>query len=163
MIEMIRLDERLIHGQVALAWTRALGIERIIVADDAAAGNELEKKTLMLAAPSGCRVAIVTVERALALLADPRSASLRILVLVRTLDALLSVARGAPGARLVNVGNFGRLAPCPCPDERRAFGANLYATEEEAQTLREVTRLGIPCEVRAVPAEAPRDLAEVLA
>lgn len=66
MIKSIRLDERLIHGQVATKWSRVLGVNRIIVANDEAASNEVMQKSLMMAAPSTCKVAIVPVEKAVA-------------------------------------------------------------------------------------------------
>lgn len=40
MIEMIRLDDRLVHGQVAVIWSKRLGVDRIIVASDEAANDE---------------------------------------------------------------------------------------------------------------------------
>lgn len=39
MIKMVRLDERMIHGQIAIKWSRHLDVNRIIVADDDAANN----------------------------------------------------------------------------------------------------------------------------
>ena len=52
MIKWVRLDERMIHGQVATKWSQLLGVNRIIVADDQAASNEIIKKSLMMAAPA---------------------------------------------------------------------------------------------------------------
>ena len=49
MVKALRVDERLIHGQVAMAWTRDLGIQGIMVADDEAASNEMQKMTLKMA------------------------------------------------------------------------------------------------------------------
>ena len=54
MINHIRLDERLIHGQVAIKWSRHTGVNRIIVANDDAAKNPIIQKSLMMAAPSTC-------------------------------------------------------------------------------------------------------------
>ena len=53
MVKALRVDERLIHGQVAMAWTRDLGIQGIMVADDEAASNEMQKMTLKMAVPDG--------------------------------------------------------------------------------------------------------------
>jgi PTS system mannose-specific IIB component len=39
MIKLIRLDERLIHGQVAIRWSKYLGVDRILVLNDEAAKN----------------------------------------------------------------------------------------------------------------------------
>ncbi|WP_082397839.1 PTS sugar transporter subunit IIB [Lacticaseibacillus camelliae] len=44
MIEMMRVDDRLIHGQVALLWSKELQLNRIIVANDRAAASEIQKK-----------------------------------------------------------------------------------------------------------------------
>ena len=42
MIKAIRIDERLIHGQVAVAWSTTLGVDSILVANDKAASDEIE-------------------------------------------------------------------------------------------------------------------------
>lgn len=52
MINLIRIDERLLHGQVAYAWTRHLGINCILVANDQVVNNELSKISLNLAKPA---------------------------------------------------------------------------------------------------------------
>ena len=81
MIKWVRLDERMIHGQVATKWSQLLGVNRIIVADDQAASNEIIKKSLLMAAPANCKTAIVSVEKAIALCNDPRAEALSILLL----------------------------------------------------------------------------------
>lgn len=111
MIKMVRLDERLIHGQVATKWSRLLGVDRIIVADDDAAANDVMQKTLMMAAPDNVKVAIVPVDRAVALCNDPRSSTLEILAIVATPESLLKVVSEVRGVDRVNIGNYGRVAP----------------------------------------------------
>ena len=51
MIALLRIDERLIHGQVATSWSKALDIDTIVCASDEAAQNPLKKKMLLIAAP----------------------------------------------------------------------------------------------------------------
>ena len=53
MIALLRIDERLIHGQVATSWSKALDIDTIVCASDEAAQNPLKKKMLLIAAPPG--------------------------------------------------------------------------------------------------------------
>ena len=48
MIKWVRLDERMIHGQVATKWSRTLGVDRIVVADDTAAASDIMQKSLMI-------------------------------------------------------------------------------------------------------------------
>lgn len=52
-ISLIRVDDRLIHGQVVMGWTQALGIQQILVADDETAADQGQKMLLLLAVPAG--------------------------------------------------------------------------------------------------------------
>ena len=63
MISMLRVDDRLIHGQVAVMWSKQLAVTRIIVANDEIAANELQASALKMAAPAGVKAAILPVER----------------------------------------------------------------------------------------------------
>lgn len=100
MIKWVRLDERMIHGQVATKWSRTLGVDRIVVADDTAAASDIMQKSLMMAAPATCKTAIVTVDKAVSLCNDPRAAGLKILLIVSTPENLLRVAKdtGSPAS-----------------------------------------------------------------
>ena len=55
MIKLVRLDYRLLHGQVVFAWTGHVSAQRIIVVDDEAAGDELKKSALTLSKPTGVK------------------------------------------------------------------------------------------------------------
>ena len=59
-----RIDERLIHGQVAGIWSTSLSTQRIIVANDEAATDPLQKSSLRMAAPSSMRLSVLGVEAA---------------------------------------------------------------------------------------------------
>ena len=61
----IRIDDRLIHGQVATMWTNNLGATRIMVINDEVANNDLQKSVLRMAAPSNVSTSIITRETAL--------------------------------------------------------------------------------------------------
>lgn len=82
MIKAVRIDERLIHGQVAMTWTKSLNLTGLVVASDEAATNDIQKMTLKMAAPSNVKVIIKTVDDAIHLLKDPRAKDMRLMVLV---------------------------------------------------------------------------------
>ena len=112
MLKLIRLDERLIHGQIAIKWSRHTGVDRIIVANDAAAENSVIQKSLMMAAPATCKTAIVSIDKAIALMNNPKSADHKILLLVNNPDDLLKILTSIEDKpETVNVGNYGRIAP----------------------------------------------------
>ena len=162
MIKLVRLDERMIHGQVATKWSRLLQVNRIVVADDTAAASDVIQKSLMMAAPTTCKTAIVTVDKAIALCNDPRAESLSILLIVSTPENLLRVVKEVKGVPQVNVGNYGRIAPKYGDQMRKTYHRNLYAYDEEAAILKEVIATGIPCNMQTIPDDAPLDLAKVL-
>lgn len=162
MIKLVRLDERMIHGQVATKWSRLLGVDRIVVADDAAAESDIMQKSLMMAAPSTCKVAIVSVDKAISLCNNPKAHDLSILVIVSTPASLLRIVTEMHDVPAVNIGNYGRIAPKRDGEPRRTYSKNLYAYDDEAETLRKVMATGIPCSVQTIPDDQPVDLAKQL-
>lgn len=62
MIKLLRIDDRLIHGQVAMGWTKFVGADLIIVIDDESATNKMKKMILTLAKPAGVDLLIETEE-----------------------------------------------------------------------------------------------------
>ena len=55
-IEMVRIDDRLIHGQIVAAWVKRLGINRIWIIDDGVAKDEFLKNVITMVAPSGIKL-----------------------------------------------------------------------------------------------------------
>jgi mannose/fructose/N-acetylgalactosamine-specific phosphotransferase system component IIB len=109
-IALVRVDDRLIHGQVVLGWVRMVGATRIVVADDAVAKDEMQKTLMQFAAPPGVQTTIISVDEAGAALAHEGFPDDTVMVLVpgpRELTQLM--AAGVP-LRKVNVGNV-RAAP----------------------------------------------------
>jgi mannose/fructose/N-acetylgalactosamine-specific phosphotransferase system component IIB len=103
-----RVDDRLIHGQVAVAWRQHLGYEEIWIVDDGVAADPLLQEALSLATPSNLPVRAYSLEQASEALQVPPSQ--RVLLLFRRLQtALALVERGVPLAQL----NIGSLAPNP--------------------------------------------------
>ncbi len=118
MISLVRLDERLIHGQVAIKWSRHTGVDRIVVIDEKAANNGIIQKSLMMAAPNTVKVAIKSVDAGIKLLQDPRCEAMKILIIVSNINDLNKVLESVKGIPLVNIGNYGRVAPKKGSEER---------------------------------------------
>lgn len=92
MIKLFRIDERLIHGQIAIKWSRHTGVDSIVVANDNAAASPMIQKSLKMAAPPGIKTVIKTLDSAITTLNDPRCEPLKVLVLVNSpADALKMV------------------------------------------------------------------------
>ncbi len=162
MIVMVRLDERLIHGQVAIKWSRHTGVDRIVVVSDEAAANPLIQKSLMMAAPATAKTAIKSIADALTLLKDPRIENHKVLVIVASPEDLLTIVQNISGIGLVNVGNYGRIAPRQGELMRKSYRSNLYAYDNEVEVLKKVIATGIKCNYQTIPDDTPDDLEKVL-
>ena len=105
MILQLRLDERLIHGQVVTAWSRALNVDTLIAANDRVANDEFQVKMLLMTAPVGKKVHVKTVDETIRLLDDPRADKMRIMILVDNPADAIKLVKALP-IKDVNVANY---------------------------------------------------------
>lgn len=163
MLKLIRLDERLIHGQIAIKWSRHTGVDRIIVANDAAAENSVIQKSLMMAAPATCKTAIISVDKAIDMMKNPKAADHKILILVNNPDDLLRILTNIEEKpETVNIGNYGRIAPKRNGVVRPTYRLNLYLYDDEKETLKKVLDLGYNTTYQTTPEETAEPLAKAL-
>jgi len=162
MVKLLRLDERLIHGQIAIKWSRHLSVNRILVLNDEAAKNDLIKKSLMMAAPSTVKVAITSMDEGIDILNDPRGDSLSILVLVKTPQDALEILNRVKGIKTVNVGNFGRVAARIGADPRKTYRSNLYLYDSEVFILKQILETGVECVYQTTPEDNPESINKII-
>lgn len=148
MIVLLRVDDRLVHGQVVLGWGSALRPDRILLADDAVAANEWERQ-LYTAASVEIVVSVATLAEAAKQLTGGVFDRERVLVVVRHPAAVLALMDLGVSVAEANVGGLhfrqGR--------ERIADGVFIDA-EERAQ-LRALVKRGVLLDGRPVPGGPP--------
>jgi mannose/fructose/N-acetylgalactosamine-specific phosphotransferase system component IIB len=154
-ISLIRVDDRLIHGQVVMGWTQALGIQQILVADDATAANPVQKNLLLLAVPAGIAADVLSIQDAARIIAASTS-EVRTIVLVKGPTELLALKRAGVSMSEVNVGNV-HTAP-----GRRKLTKEVHATEGEIQIWRELAGDGVHLEAQWLPGQARTDLGKLV-
>ncbi|MCT1905237.1 PTS sugar transporter subunit IIB [Oceanobacillus sojae] len=103
-----RIDDRMIHGQVATQWTNHLEVTRIMVINDEVASDEMKKMVVRMAAPPNVSTSIINKELALNNISSGKYAGQRVLVIsVSPLDIEFLINGGLP-IKSVNVGNLSR-------------------------------------------------------
>lgn len=156
MIVLVRVDNRLLHGQILETWIPRLGIGEVVVADDEAAASPFARAAMTLCVPPDLPARIAAVrEVPWAALAASRAP---VLVLVRDVAAL--VAARAAGLRpeiapIVNLGNV-HFAP-----GRRPITPSVFLSGEEVDALRALAAEGFRIEARAIPSESPAGMGEI--
>ncbi len=161
MITFFRIDERLIHGQIAIKWSKLTGVDHIIVANDAAAANPIIQKSLMMAAPAGIKTVIKTIEESIKLANDPRAEKFKIMVLVNSPTDAFKFVSAVEGIPYINLGNYGRIAP-PLPDHpRKAYGAHIYCNDVEVEEFRKLIATGLKCIYQVTPESSSEDVTRI--
>lgn len=161
MIAMMRVDDRLIHGQVAVMWSKELGIQRIIVASDTVAANEIQVNALKMAAPAGVKAAILPVDKAVEILKDPRAAQMRILVISNNPEDLLGVAEQIDEKPVLNVANYGRIGGSALASKTK-LAESVYVTEHDKEVLDRISSLGIEIIHQPLPSDGRQDFRKML-
>ena len=161
MIKALRVDERLIHGQVAMAWTRDLGVHGIVAANDEASVNEMQKMTLKMAVPEGIKCIIKSVQESINLLNNPKAANMKILVLTKTVKDALTLYKQVEGIEYVNIGNAGRFTSGD-GTERTILCRSVSLTNEELECLKELVELAPDTAMQMVPSDEKKLVSEAL-
>jgi mannose/fructose/N-acetylgalactosamine-specific phosphotransferase system component IIB len=146
-----RVDDRLIHGQVVIAYGHRLQPKRIWVVDDAAAASDWERSLLLSAAP-GVEVRVVTVVEAAASYATESGAPGCAFLLLRDLSAALALVEA--GALVPSL-NLGGLHYAPGKSKVNEY---IYLDERDRSAARALLERGIALEVQDVPATRAQPL-----
>lgn len=156
MLKLIRIDDRLLHGQVAFTWTPALNINAIIVANDRAATDEFLKMTLGLARPAGTKLFILTLPDTISFLNDPGNAGLSLLVLTESVRDAHALTEGIADIRSINFGGI------RAKQGARSISKAIALTDDDILLIRKLLDRGIELEVRQVPTDKKVALANLL-
>ena len=160
-IAALRVDDRLIHGQVAMTWTKQLRVQGIVVANDEAANDNTQKMALKMAVPSGIKVLIKPVNQAIRVLNDPRASKMRILVLTRTVKDALKIRKQVGEIEFLNIGNTGRFDGIDV-SEKQLLSPTIMLTDSEIQALRELVEVDPKTCMQQVPNDEKKLIKDVL-
>jgi PTS system mannose-specific IIB component len=155
-ITLMRVDDRLIHGQVVEGWIPFLKVDLVIVVSDAAASDEIQTALMKMALPPSVGLLVLPVAEAAASLNSPKLASRSALVLVPgPAEALALVEKGVTLDR-INVGGLHYTVG------KVQLGRALFLDEKDRLALRALAAKGIRLEGRALPGDAEEDLTAAL-
>ncbi|WP_075980498.1 mannose/fructose/sorbose PTS transporter subunit IIA [Bacillus massilinigeriensis] len=154
---LARIDSRLLHGQVATAWTKTTGPTRIIVVSDTVAKDDLRKKLIQQAAPPGVRAHVVPVNKMIELAKDDQhfGGQRALLLFENPQDALRAVEGGVP-LKTINVGSMAHSPGKVQPNKVLAF------SQEDIDTFTKLKKLGLNFDVRKVPNDSKGDMNEII-
>ncbi len=145
-----RLDERMIHGQVATYWTRTLQADRIMIADDDVLKDEIGMSALKAAVPSGVHLSILSVENAAKRLNEGLYSNQRVFLIVKKTKAIVRLIESGVKVKEVNIGNMGEK------EGRKQVKKSVYCTSEEIADIETIEKTGVQVFAQMVPNDDKR-------
>ena len=144
---LVRIDDRLIHGQVVTQWIKSTHGNRILIIDDALLKNAMMMRILRAAAPPGVAVEVLSQADAIEELKGEPAAGENIVILVKVpavLEALIDNGISIP--RIILGGMGLTLA-------RKKFNKNVAATDEEVECMKRIISKGSSIYYQLVPSD----------
>jgi PTS system mannose-specific IIB component/fructoselysine and glucoselysine-specific PTS system IIB component len=156
-IVLLRVDERLIHGQVVVGWGGPLHADHMVVVDDDIAGSPWEQELYCLGVPPEMEASFASVADARPRLAEWRTGGPRVIVLVRDVATALRLAQGG-----LLAGDEVNLGGIHHAEGRERVLPYLHLSDADRDTLRQIAGTGALVSARDLPAGRRVPLEELL-
>jgi mannose/fructose/N-acetylgalactosamine-specific phosphotransferase system component IIB len=156
-LALVRVDDRLIHGQVVVGWGQALGIKQIVLVDDrvAAPENGWERDICRMGVPPDLTLEFVPVAQAAERVAEWEASPRRTMLVLGDLAAAVRLYQLAPRLKKLNLGGI-HQAP-----GRRQRLPYVFMTDSEVGMLKELVQGGVEVTAQDVPTARPVPIAEL--
>lgn len=145
MIKLLRVDHRLLHGQVAFSWTQFLGVDCILIANDSLMNDELRKTTIKLAKPQGVKVVMKNIEDSINAINSGVTDKYKLFVVVESIEDADRLIKGTKRFEVLNLGGI------KSREGTRNISKAINVTPKEEETLKELIKLGVEVEIRQIP------------
>ncbi|EHN58254.1 PTS system mannose/fructose/N-acetylgalactosamine-transporter subunit IIB [Oenococcus kitaharae] len=155
-IAAVRIDGRLLHGQVANMWTSVIKPTRIMVIDNATADSEIEKAAIKLARPAGVNLSILNEEKAIDHILKGRYDSQRVFILARKPQVIVNLLAAGVAITDVNVGNMSES------EGTRPLTKSINVLQEDVDAFMALHDKGVNLTVQMVPSDPLLDLMQLL-
>ncbi len=144
-LSLVRVDDRLIHGQVVVGWGQALGAKQIVLVDDEVSANEWEREIYKVGVPLDMTIEFVPVEQAGRRVPEWEASSRRTILVLGDVAAAVRLCELAPQVKRVNLGGI-HQAP-----GRRQRLPYVFMTDGEAGALTALAARGVEITAQDVP------------
>ncbi|MEC5318896.1 PTS mannose transporter subunit IIAB [Brenneria populi subsp. brevivirga] len=147
-IGLARIDDRLIHGQVATRWTKETNITRIIVVSDDVAADNVRKTLLTQVAPPGVTAHVVDVAKAIRVYNNPKYAADRVMLLFTNPTDVLTLVENDVRITSVNIGGMAFR------QGKTQVNNAVSIDEKDIAAFKALDKRGIELEVRKVSTDS---------
>lgn len=155
MIKLLRIDERLIHGQVVTYWIKYTKSDTIIVLNDKAATDSMLKMSLKLGKPAGVKLEILTLKDGISYINNPSNKKKKMFLIVGNCKDALKVAKNSPEISDINIGGV------HYEEGRVPITNQVFLGEEDLNALYEIKAKGKNIFLQSIPNVTKMPLEEI--
>ena len=155
-IRLVRIDDRLIHGQVVTVWAKITKVNRILVISDAVAKDMLRKTLLKQAAPPGVNVNVITIDKMISIYDDPIFNTFKTMLLFTNPRDVRRVVEGGVSFDSINIGGMS------FSDGKKMITNAVAVNHQDIEDLLYLSEQGIDLEIRKVVTDSKVDMMDLL-
>lgn len=145
-ILLVRIDNRLIHGQVGITWVNHLRANLILVANDKAANDTVQQNLMEMVVPDSIATRFFTLQKTIDVI-HKASESQHIFIVCKTPQDVLKLVEGGVPIKKVNIGNM------HFSKGKTQISSTVCIDENDKDTFRKLKSMGVLLEIRRVPDE----------
>lgn len=155
-INFARIDDRLIHGQVATVWAKQANADRIIIVSHEVYHDDIRKTLLKQAAPAGMKVNIVDVPKAVAVFNNPKYNNDTIFFLFTNPTEVLEMVKNGIPIKSINIGGM------RFETGKVQITKAVSVTEEDVSAFKELSKRGVDLDLRVLADDSKRDILKLI-
>lgn len=145
MIKLLRVDHRLLHGQVAFAWTKYLDADCILIASDSLIKDELKLMAMKMAKPSGVKLVVKGVQDSIKALNSGVTDKYKLFIVVESINVAYALAKNVKQIKHINLGGMKNNS------ENKQISKAVNVSEADIEMLKDLNKDGVNIEIRLVP------------
>lgn len=148
----VRIDDRLIHGQVVTQWVKVFNAQKIVVIDDNVAKDKMQKSVLKFAAPPDMKVSILSVDKAVEVWNKNQFGSASVFVLFRDVKQIKQLQEKGVFFEEITIGQMAII------NDRKQIYKQVGLSESEAQMLLDIQKSGVKMYFQMQPTDKKESL-----
>jgi len=155
-IKLVRVDHRLIHGQVGFTWTKFLQANCILIASDELVEDSLKMTAMRMAAPNGVKLVMKNIEDSATALNSGVTDKYNLLILCESVDDVYELTQKVPTLKNINLGGM------KDGDDRKQISKSVHLSENDIALIKKMEANGITLTVQMVPDEQAVDIKKLI-
>lgn len=151
MIRFVRVDHRLLHGQVALSWFGATHANCILIANDAVPEDPIRKATIKMARPNDAKLVIMNIDKSVDQINSGIADKYELMIVVETVHDAFRLLKG-----LTNKPAELNLGGTKATDETESISTAVNVTDTDKEEIKQINAMGVKVYAQQVPTSSSK-------